>query len=153
MEACALRGYRLLPHCGNLRGMGVALRGAGQDALINSTSVSQQNRRDESSRYFKHCLSIPWPLSGCNCLLLSSCCPAGAQCWTSNIPPWYVMLCCCSWLRVRSHQHLPKRVPIVLGSRHPAISCQEKALVFPQCVLQAPFLMLFASLTGSSSIH
>lgn len=36
--------------------MGVAVRGAGQDALI-SISVSEQERRDECSRYFKHCPS------------------------------------------------------------------------------------------------
>lgn len=124
MKAYALQDYRILLHCGRLRGMGGAVRGAGQDALINCTSVSQQNRRDESSRYFKHCLSILWPFSGCNCVLLSSPCPAGAQCWI--VSPWHVLLCCCSCLSVRSHQHLPKRAPNVLCSRHLLCSWQAK---------------------------
>lgn len=80
-------GFR--PRCGRLRGAGVAVGHVGQGALAIRAHVPQKERREEGSRCFEM-LSVLWLVSGCNSVLCSSFCPAGAQRCTSNSPPWHI---------------------------------------------------------------
>lgn len=66
----------------------------------------------------KHCLSVPWPVSGCNSLLFFL-----LPCWDTVLPQQEsslaYMLCCCSCLNVRPRQHLrasPKALPSRLAA-------------------------------------